>query len=73
MTQMARMKRAKDEEVLGDGESKISVIRDIRGQSAFGPVDVATKLRWVVCLFLQIGFERSIVFKPNEDWGMNHG
>ena len=36
-------------------------------------VDIATKLRWVVCLFLQIGFERSSVFKPNEDWGMNHG
>ena len=33
---MARMKRATDEEVLGDGESKIRVIRDIRGQSAFG-------------------------------------
>ena len=70
---MARMKRATDEEVLGDGESKIRVIRDIRGQSAFGPVDVATKLRWVVCLFLQIGFGRSSVFKPNEDCGMNHG
>ena len=33
---MARMKRATDEEGLGDGESKIRVIRDIRGQSAFG-------------------------------------
>ena len=32
---MARMKRATDEEVLGDGEFKIRVIRDIRGQSAF--------------------------------------
>ena len=70
---MARMKRATDEEGLCDGESKIRVIRDIRGQSAFGPVDVATKLRWVVCLFLQIGFGRSSVFKPNEDCGMNHG
>ena len=70
---MARMKRATDEEVLGDGESKIRVIRDIRGQSAFGPVDAATKLRWVVCLFLQIGFGRFRLYKPNEDWGMNHG
>ena len=70
MTQMARMKRATDEDVLGDGESKI---RDIRGQSAFGPVDVATKLRLVVSLFLQIGFGRSSLFKPNEDCGMNHG
>jgi hypothetical protein len=42
MTQMARMKRATDEEVLGDDESNIRVIRDIRGQSAFGPIDVAT-------------------------------
>ena len=31
---MARMKRATDEEVLGDGEFKIRVIRVIRGQSA---------------------------------------
>ena len=36
-------------------------------------VDIATKLRWVVCLFLQIGFGRSSLFKPNEDCGMNHG
>ncbi len=70
---MARMKRATDEEGLGYGKSKIRVIRDIRGQSAFGPVDVATKLRLVVSLFLQIGFGRSSLFKPNEDWGMNHG
>jgi len=45
MAQMARMKRATDEEVLGDGESKIRVIRDIRGQSALDLVDVAPKLQ----------------------------
>ena len=58
---MARMKRATDEEVLGDGESKIRVIRDIRGQSAFGPVDVATKSQWVA-------FHKLFRYLPAIDW-----
>ena len=76
---MARMKRATDEEgprmkkglVMVNPKSVLSVISVVN--RLLDLVDVATKLRWVVCLFLQIGFERFRLYKPNEDWGMNHG